>query len=110
MELAHSFLKTQNLKEAANLLNRSSASGPEGGANYNYYRDYSEDCIRFSEAMTYMSRLFNNIGSNQQPANFFQEQRNMLMAKEVEGKKIREMIEDKVSRYDHRVKPENSKK
>jgi len=54
--------------------------------------DYTEDCIKFDEAMMNMSRLI-SLGSMDESSNYLIEQKKFLTAISKEGRQIRNLIE-----------------
>ncbi len=81
------------MREAAGRVNGLTA----GGSGYFLKNEYVGDATRLSDAMQSVSRLMGNLGTSDKASNFLREQRRLMRAQAKENKRIRELIDDKVS-------------
>ena len=90
LELALSLLMTQNMKEAAGMVNGLTT----GGTSYFLKNDYIGDSSRLQDAIQSVSRLLGNLGTTDKASNYFIEKRNLMRAISKENNIIRDLIED----------------
>jgi len=95
LETTQAFLLTQNMKETAARVNGLTA----GGSSYHWKNDFVGDSARLVEQMQSVCRLIGNLGTSDKASNFLIEQRNLMKAQSQENKEIRDLIQERVSKF-----------